>query len=76
METITKLVQTLIEDDPKKYGSDKGTARLFSTVLDILEKEERDATTLLTTVERIRRKFLELNPRYDYRITDKKHKRA
>ncbi len=72
MITITDLVKSLIEDDPKKYGSDKGTGRLFSKVLEVLDKEVVDAATILTTVERIRRKFLEQNPRYDFRVTDKK----
>ena len=76
MTTVTELVQTLIEDDPKTYGSDKGTSRLFSKVLEVLEKEEKDAVPQLTTVERIRRKFLSDNPRYDYRVEDKKHRRA
>ncbi len=72
MTTITELVQTLIEDDPENYGADRGTGRLFAKVLEVLEKEERDAAPMLTTVERLRRKFLEQNPRYDFRITDKK----
>ena len=76
MESITKLVCTLIEDDPKKYGSDRGTERLFSEILEVLEKEEKDAIPMLTSVERLRRKFLEENPRYDYRVEDKKHRRA
>ena len=72
MDSVTQLVNTLIADEPKTYGGDGGTAKLFQTVLDILEREGEDAVTLLTTVERIRRKFLEKNPRYDYRVKDKK----
>jgi hypothetical protein len=72
MTTITDLVQTLISDDPEIYGSDKGTGRLFNKVLEVLEKDSRDATKLLTTVERIRRKFLADNPRFDFRVADKK----
>ena len=72
MTTITGLVHSLIEDDPKKYGSDRGTGRLFAAVLEVMDKEQQDATTLLTTVERIRRKFLSENPRYDFRVADKK----
>ena len=72
METITELVHSLIEDDPEKYGSDRGTGRLFSKVLEILALEEQDAAPLLTTVERIRRQFLSDNDRYDHRIKDKK----
>lgn len=72
METITGLVRSLISDDPKKYGSDNGTGRLFGKVLEIMEREEREAITTLTTVERSRRRFLEKNPCYDFRRKDKK----
>ncbi len=72
MTTITELVHSLITDEPKIYGADKGTGRLFSKVLEVLDKEVVDAATTLTTVERIRRKFLEQNPRYDFRDKDKK----
>ena len=72
MTTVSELVKTLIVEEPKIYGSDKGTSRLFSKVLEVLEKVARDAVPQLTTVERLRRKFLSENPRYDYRVEDKK----
>lgn len=74
MTTVSELVRKLIVDDPQKYGSDGGTSRLFTSVLIILEKEQQDAVPTLTTVERVRRKFLENNPRYDYRDRDKKQR--
>ena len=76
MVTITDLVRELISNDPKIYGSDDGTRKLFAKVLAILKKEEQDAVATLTTVERVRRKFLEDNPGFDYRIKDKAKQRA
>lgn len=72
MTTVTGLVKTLIADNPEIYGADRGTEKLFAKVLEVLEKEAIEATKTLTTVERIRRKFLEKNPRYDFRVADKK----
>lgn len=76
MQSITELVKTLIIDDPQRYGSDKGTKRLFNAVLQVLEKEVIDGLATLTSVERVRRKFLADNPRYDHRDNDLKQRRA
>ncbi len=76
MDSITDLVRSLIEENPQKYGSDDGTKHLFTSILVILEKEEKDAIPTLTTVERVRRKFLADNPRFDYRVEDIKNRRA
>ncbi len=76
MENITGLVVVLIENNPEIYGADKGTEKIFSEVLRILEKEAVDAISTLTTVERIRRKFLSENPRCDFRVKDKRNRRA
>jgi len=76
MITVSELVKKLITDDPKCYGSDKGTKRLFAKVLEILEKEPIDGIATLTSVERQRRKFLADNPQYDHRDNDLKARRA
>ena len=76
MNSISELVTQLIKDEPKVYGSDRGTKRLFAKVLEILEKEPIDGAATLTTVERVRRKFLADNPQYDHRDKDTKARRA
>ena len=76
MNSISELVRQLIIEEPTVYGSDKGTKRLFAKVLDVLEKEPIDGAATLTTVERIRRKFLAANPKYDHRDNDLKARRV